>query len=82
MTVCSNCTPWCATTEQQLAVRLKNIAAAPEVKPYECPNCGGIEWASTDALVVKAEPNIFISTGPDMPSEFLRRVAYYLGLGR
>src|SRR5258708_28922948 len=64
---CPTCTAWCATTERQRANRLRNMAAGGAgVQPYACPECGGIEWATTDLFV---SPD-----GPDKRRSFLQRL--------
>lgn len=57
MTTCPACAAWCATSEKQLANRLANVAGMPDVQTYACPQCGGTEWATSDAMVVKDEPS-------------------------
>lgn len=56
MSLCPNCTPWCATTEKQLANRLKNMDA-PAARPFECPVCCGVEWATTDKMISATPPS-------------------------
>lgn len=50
--ICPTCTPWCATTERQFEIRQKNMADAPDAKPFLCPSCGGVDWATTREKIV------------------------------
>lgn len=42
---CPQCAQWTAASEEQLDVRLKNMALHPEVRPYPCTQCGSTDWA-------------------------------------
>ena len=55
MTICPQCKPWAATTHRQLINRVTNMTDNASVKVHPCPNCGGTEWAITDALIVDEE---------------------------
>lgn len=58
MAICERCEPWCATTRRQLKVRAQNLRYGGE--PYPCEQCGGTEWATTEAFIGEepsAEPS-------------------------
>ncbi len=44
-TTCDFCERWAATTQQQLANRLRNMREAPGAVTHPCPHCGGTYWA-------------------------------------
>ena len=52
-TTCEFCRPMCATTEVQLANRLKSMQENPEIKVSPCSKCGSTAWATSDEFVVK-----------------------------
>ena len=52
-TTCEFCRPMCATTEAQLANRLKSMQENPDIKVSPCSKCGSTAWATTDEFVVR-----------------------------
>lgn len=52
---CPTCAQMCATSEEQLAIRQRNMAAMPNVTPAPCPQCGSTAWA-TSREMIKARP--------------------------
>jgi hypothetical protein len=53
--MCENCSRWAATTDVQLANRLRNMASMNNVGTHSCPNCGGTEWATTHEMIDRAK---------------------------
>jgi hypothetical protein len=45
-TACAYCEPMCATTETQLADRLKRKRQLPDVPIIACSKCGSTDWAT------------------------------------
>lgn len=54
-TTCEFCRPMCATTEIQLANRLKSMQENPEIKVSPCSKCGSTDWATTGEFVVRGD---------------------------
>jgi len=52
---CAFCEPMCATTERQLADRLKRMRQIPDVPVLPCSKCGSTDWATTDKFVVRRD---------------------------
>lgn len=44
---CPTCMSWCATSEAALATRHKKMARVPSATWKPCPQCGGIDWATS-----------------------------------
>lgn len=59
---CPACMQWCATTEAQLAIRMKNITGAPEVQPHPCPSCHGTDWAISRKMIKEEAPRSRLSS--------------------
>lgn len=53
---CETCAHWCAITQKQLDGRLKNMAETPGGQPHPCPQCHGIDWATTTEMVGEEKP--------------------------
>lgn len=51
---CADCKPWYATTEVQLAMRLRNLQIGGS--PYPCPKCGSVDWATSREMIGEATP--------------------------
>lgn len=51
MTTCPFCLAMASRSKAALDNRIANIKAYPEVRIAECPQCGGTEWATTDATI-------------------------------
>lgn len=51
---CPACAQWCATTEEQLATRLRNMGNGPEASPHPCPMCGDTDWISSRDMIREA----------------------------
>lgn len=47
--ICDECRTWCATTEAQLAGRIRNMQVGGE--PFPCPVCSGTDWASSREMI-------------------------------
>ena len=68
---CDHCITWCAVNEVQLANRLRNMGSSPEARPYPCPQCGSIDWATTRELI--GAPKVWAPTKPRWRL-FIRRI--------
>lgn len=59
MPICYNCRSWVATNLKMHKRRLRNMAEHPQVKPHECPVCGGTEWATAEPAAAETNTIIF-----------------------
>lgn len=59
---CPTCEHWAATTEKQLYNRREIIKKHPQVEVHKCPKCGGIDWATTNAFVMKKKKHYIQTT--------------------
>lgn len=48
---CPACAPMCATTQEQLATRMRNMAEVPDASVHPCGTCGGVDWATTREMI-------------------------------
>jgi hypothetical protein len=54
--ICEHCVQWTPRTWEQLRIRQRNVTNNPGPRLYECPNCGGTEYALTDQYIGDHEP--------------------------
>lgn len=64
---CETCAHWCAITQKQLDGRLKNMAETPGGQPHPCPQCHGIDWATTRAMIKDELPKRWWQWRPKEP---------------
>lgn len=53
---CPACVTMCATSEAQLAGRLRNMEKMPDARPYACQGCGSQEWATSREMIKPEKP--------------------------
>ena len=56
MTMCPYCREMAPRSHDQLRNRLDKIDRHPEITVWECPRCGGTEWATTDTYFAVSMP--------------------------
>lgn len=49
---CPTCRPLCSLTKGGIELRRAHMAAHPDIKINPCHVCGGIDWATSNEMVL------------------------------